>query len=47
MKSFKAMTKILYGNSEKCFLNCKNNGVKKHVPTLFQHSFFHVFIITM
>ena len=42
MTSCKAMTKILYGNSEKSFLECqKKNGFKKHLPALFPHEFFH------
>ena len=42
MISCKAMTKILYRNSEKSFLECEKNGLKKHVPTLFPREFFHV-----
>ena len=30
------MTKILYGNFEKSFLECEINGFKKHLPALFQ-----------
>ena len=43
MKSCKA--KILYGNSEKRFLECQKNGFKKHLPALFPCQFFHVCII--
>ena len=40
-----AMAKILYGNSEKSFLECKWNGFKKRLPALFPCEFFHVCII--
>ena len=32
MISCKAMTKILYGNFEKSFLQCEKNGFKEHLP---------------
>ena len=45
MISCKAMTKTLYGNIEKSFLECEKNGFKKHFPALFLREFFHVCII--
>ena len=45
MISCKAMTKILYGNSERSFLECEKNGFKKNLPALFPREFFHVCII--
>ena len=39
------MTKILYRNSEKIFLECEKKGFKKHLPALFPREFFHVCII--
>ena len=44
MISCKATTKILYGNSEKSFLQCEKS-FKKHLPALFWLKFFHVCII--
>ena len=38
------MTKILYRNSEKSFIECEINGFKKHLPALFPLEFFHVFM---
>ena len=35
MISCKAMTKILDGNSKKSFLECEENGFKKHLPANF------------
>ena len=46
MISCKAMTKILYGISEKRFLECEKNGFKKHLPALPPREFFHVGIIS-
>ena len=40
--SCKAVTKNLYRNSEKSFLECKKNGFKKHLPAIFLRKFFHV-----
>ena len=40
MISCKAMTKVLYGNSEKRFLECEKNGFKKHFAAIFQRDFF-------
>ena len=40
--SCKAMTKILYRNSEKSLLKSKKNCFKKHLPALFPCKFFHV-----
>ena len=47
MISCKAVTKILYGNSEKSFLECEKNenGFKKHLPAIFLREFFDVCII--
>ena len=45
MISYKAVTKIFYGNSEKSFLECEKNGFKKHLPAIFLREFFHVCII--
>ena len=39
--SCKTMTRILYGNSEKCFLDCEKKVFKKHLPS----HFFHVCVI--
>ena len=39
------MTKSLYGNSEKIFLEREKNGFKKQLPALFLRKFFHVCII--
>ena len=44
--SCKKMTKILYGNSEKSFLECEKNGFKKHLPARFPRECSHVYIIT-
>ena len=33
--SCKTMTKIFYGNSEKCFLECEKKVFKKHFPSFF------------
>ena len=40
MISCKAVTKILYGNSEKSFLEFEENGFKKHLPTIALREFF-------
>ena len=45
MISCKAVTKILYENSEKSFLECEKNGFKKHLLATFLREFFHVCII--
>ena len=45
MISYKAVTKILYGNSEKSFLECEENGFKKQILALFPCEFVHVCII--
>ena len=45
MISCKAVTKLLYGNCEKSFLECEKNGFKKHLPAIFLREFFHVCII--
>ena len=42
MISCKAVTKIVYGNSEKSFLECEKNGFKQHLPAIFLREFFHV-----
>ena len=42
----KAMTKVLYGNSENFFLECEKHGFKKHLPVIFLREFFHVCIST-
>ena len=36
------MTKILYGNSKKSFLEYEKNGFKKPLPVLLLLEFFHV-----
>ena len=43
--SCKAVTKVLYGNCEKSFLECEKNGFKTHLPAIFLREFFHVCII--
>ena len=45
MISCKAVTKMLYGNSEKSFLECEKHGFKKHLPAIFLCDFFHVCIL--
>ena len=46
MISCKAVTKILYGNSEKSFLECEKNGFKNDLAAIFLREFFHVCIIS-
>ena len=41
----KAMTKSLYGNSEKSFLEWEKMTLKKHFPELFPREYFHVCVI--
>ena len=45
MMSCKAMTKILYGNFEKSFLQCENDGFKKHLLALFRTNFFMLVLL--
>ena len=40
MISCKAVTKSLYGNSEKSFLECEKNDFKKHLPAIFLRDIF-------
>ena len=42
MISCKAVTKNLYENSEKSFLECEKNGFKKHLPATFLREVFLV-----
>ena len=44
MISCKAVTKILYGNSEKSS-RMRKSGFKKHLPTIFLREFSHACII--
>ena len=46
MTSYKAMTKILYGNSEKRFFECEKKWFQaRNIWHYFPSNFFHVFII--
>ena len=45
MISLKMMTKILYGNFEKSFLELEKNAFKKELPALPAPEFFHVYNI--
>ena len=45
MISCKTMTKILYRNSEKSFLECEKNGFKKHLLAFFSREFFFMFVL--
>ena len=45
MISCKAMTKTLYRNSEKSFLECDKSGFKKHLPVLLPRKSFLKFVL--